>query len=106
MLKIKSAIGNYPVMNIISPFTNDQILQGKKCKLNEWRYPPDVDKWDQDKLATLTRGKRGQESPSKLGGNEFSLNIDKVEESGINKEPGEEGKEEEKGEEEEEDTTI
>ena len=40
LLKVKTSVGGYPVMNYVSPFTNDEISTGKRCHLNGWRRPP------------------------------------------------------------------
>mmetsp|Transcript_5026 Transcript_5026/g.3670 ORF Transcript_5026/g.3670 Transcript_5026/m.3670 type:complete len:170 (+) Transcript_5026:1413-1922(+) len=40
LIKIKTSCGRYPVMNYLSPFTNDEIAEGKKCYLNHIRRPP------------------------------------------------------------------
>ena len=34
MIKIKTSVGHYPVMNYLSQFTNDEIHEAKRCLLN------------------------------------------------------------------------
>jgi hypothetical protein len=43
VLKIKTSVGHYPVMNYLSTFTNDEVQEGKKCLLNHIRRPPQVE---------------------------------------------------------------
>jgi len=37
LLQIKTAITRYPTINYIQPFTNEEIMEGKKCLLNHKR---------------------------------------------------------------------
>ena len=39
-VKIKTSIGKHPVINYLSTFTNDEIMEGKKHLLNHWRRDP------------------------------------------------------------------
>jgi hypothetical protein len=39
-VKIKTSIGKHPVINYLSTFTNDEILEGKKYLINHWRKDP------------------------------------------------------------------
>ena len=39
LIKIKTSVGKYPSLNIQSPFTNEEIKTGKRCKLNKWKKP-------------------------------------------------------------------
>ena len=39
-VKIKTSIGQHPVINYLSTFTNDEIMEGKKHLLNRWRRDP------------------------------------------------------------------
>lgn len=43
MVKLKTSVGHYPVMNYLSQFTNDEIHEAKKCLLNRLRRPPHVE---------------------------------------------------------------
>ena len=40
LIKIKTSVGNYPILNVNPPFTNTEIKLAKKCKLNGWTEPP------------------------------------------------------------------
>jgi len=40
LVKIKTSVGNYPIMNVNPPFTNTEIKLAKKCRLNKWENPP------------------------------------------------------------------
>lgn len=40
LLKVKTSVGNYPILNVNPPFTNSEITLAKKCRLNEWQNPP------------------------------------------------------------------
>lgn len=40
LVKIKSSVANYPVINTVCPFTNLEIRNAKKCLLNQWSQPP------------------------------------------------------------------
>lgn len=44
MIKIKTSVGHYPVMNYLSTFTNDEITEGKRCLLNRMRRPFEAEK--------------------------------------------------------------
>ncbi len=39
MVKIKTAVGRYPVMNYLSQFTADEIHEAKRCLLNQMKRP-------------------------------------------------------------------
>lgn len=39
-VKIKTSIGKHPVINYLSIFTNDEIIEGKKHLINKWRRDP------------------------------------------------------------------
>lgn len=39
-VKIKTSIGKHPVINYLSTFTNDEIMEGKKHQINRWRRDP------------------------------------------------------------------
>jgi hypothetical protein len=39
-VKIKTSIGKHPVINYLSTFTNDEIMEGKKHLINRWRRDP------------------------------------------------------------------
>jgi len=37
LINIKTAVTRYPTINYISPFSNDEIYEGKRCLMNHWR---------------------------------------------------------------------
>ena len=39
LIKIKTSVGRYPVVNYLSAFTSDEITEGKRCLLNHLRRP-------------------------------------------------------------------
>lgn len=39
LVKIKTSVGRFPVINYLSPFTSDEITEAKKCLLNHIRRP-------------------------------------------------------------------
>jgi len=43
MIKIKTSVGRYPVLNYLSTFTNDEINEAKKCLLNHMRRPLEIE---------------------------------------------------------------
>lgn len=40
LVKIKTSIGKHPVINYLSPFTNDEVVEAKKHLINHWRRDP------------------------------------------------------------------
>lgn len=40
LIKIKTSVGNFPILNVNPPFTNKEIKLANKCKLNGWTEPP------------------------------------------------------------------
>jgi len=44
LLQIKTAITRYPTINYVQPFTNDEIMEGKKCLLNHHRRTEEAEK--------------------------------------------------------------
>lgn len=56
-VKIKTSIGKHPVINYLSTFTNDEIMEGKKHSINKWRRDPSKPKALPGK--TTSPGKRG-----------------------------------------------
>ena len=40
LVKIKTSIGKHPVINYLSKFTNDEIMEAKKHLINRWRRDP------------------------------------------------------------------
>ena len=44
MIRIKTSVANYPVLNTVSPYTNEEVKLANKCRLNNWvRPPPEFD---------------------------------------------------------------
>lgn len=54
LLKIKTSVGNYPILNMNPPFTNEEIRMTKKCLINGWQKPPSED--DDKPAFTKTTG--------------------------------------------------
>ena len=44
LLQIKTAITRYPTINYVQPFTNEEIMEGKKCLLNHMRRTEEAEK--------------------------------------------------------------
>lgn len=42
-MQIKTAVTRYPTINVISPFTNEEILEGKRCLLNHYKRTPEAE---------------------------------------------------------------
>lgn len=40
LIQVKTAVTRYPAINCISPFTNEEILEGKRCLLNHYKRTP------------------------------------------------------------------
>ena len=40
LIKIRTSVGNYPILNVNPPFTNSEIKLANKCRLNGWERPP------------------------------------------------------------------
>jgi hypothetical protein len=70
MLRIKTAVTRYPTINYVSPFSNDEIYEGKRCQLNHWRRTPEAEAARQALIETHTSPKKRNTSKGK-----FSLNI-------------------------------
>lgn len=43
LLQLKTAVRNYPTINYVQPFTNEEIMSGKKCLLNHLRRTPEAE---------------------------------------------------------------
>jgi len=37
LINVKTAVTRYPTINYVSPFSNDEIYEGKRCLMNHWR---------------------------------------------------------------------
>ena len=71
MLKIKTSVGRYPVMNYLSTFTSDEIHEAKRCLLNRLRRLPEAD------VGSPTSTAKVQHQYKHHGG--FSLNVQALE---------------------------
>ena len=69
LIKIKTSVGRYPVMNYLSAFTNDEITEAKKCLLNHMRRPPEPEPIIQSPMKTEHKGHSGP----------FTLNVQSLE---------------------------
>jgi len=43
LVQIKTAVTRYPVINYVQPFTNEEIMEGKKCQLNHSKRTPQAE---------------------------------------------------------------
>jgi hypothetical protein len=43
LVQIKTAVTRYPAINCVSPFTNEEILEGKRCLLNHYKRTPEAE---------------------------------------------------------------
>ena len=89
LIKIKTSVGNYPVLNVNPPFTNNEIKLAKKCILNEWTKPPNE---DDDKSKT---------SPKNARNKDFKIEMSPVKENENNKAENEKQEDEGEGQEKE-----
>ena len=71
LLQIKTAVTRYPTINYIQPFTNEEIMEGKKCLLNHMKRTQKAEAVRQHMIEMSTTKKRHL-SGSKQ---KFSLNI-------------------------------
>mmetsp|Transcript_25097 Transcript_25097/g.17756 ORF Transcript_25097/g.17756 Transcript_25097/m.17756 type:complete len:199 (+) Transcript_25097:1465-2061(+) len=74
LLKIKTAVCRYPIINYISPFSNDEIQEGKRCLLNHFRRPPESTYMARS-LSLLSHRKASRDPKSP----DFKLNVNRVE---------------------------
>jgi hypothetical protein len=58
LLQIKTAVTRYPTINYVSPFTNEEIMEGKRCLLNHYKRTPESE-------AAIKRLQINAASPSK-----------------------------------------
>lgn len=58
LLQIKTAVTRYPTINYVSPFTNEEIMEGKRCLLNHYKCTPESE-------AAIKRLQINASSPSK-----------------------------------------
>ena len=78
LIKIKTSVGKYPVMNYLSQFTNDEIWEAKKCLLNHIRRPPETEKYYPDSPTSIKKGGHGDGIGSSGA---FQLNIQQMDQS-------------------------
>jgi len=71
LLQIKTAITRYPTINYVQPFTNEEIMEGKKCLLNHMRRTEEAEKMRQARIE-ISSAKKGRRTTSK---NRFQLNV-------------------------------
>lgn len=64
-VKIKTSIGKHPVINYLSTFTNDEIMEGKKHLINRWKYDPSKPAVTQP-YRSPSPGKRGHGESTKF----------------------------------------
>ena len=43
LLHIKTAVTRYPTINAVSPFSNEEIMEGKRCLLNHYKRTPEAE---------------------------------------------------------------
>lgn len=82
-VKIKTSIGKHPVINYLSTFTNDEIMEGKKHLINRWRRDPSkpvVQPW-----LKSPSPKKGTASKFKIDINDASIDEPSMEASMKNK---------------------
>ena len=71
LLQIKTAITRYPTINYVSPFTYDEIMEGKRCLLNHYKRTPEAE-------ATRRRNIQLSVSPSKKKKSKLNLTMHNV----------------------------
>lgn len=64
LLQIKTAITRYPTINYVQPFTNEEIMEGKKCLLNHMRRTEEAEKMRQARIE-ISSAKKGRRTTSK-----------------------------------------
>lgn len=70
LLQLKTAVTRYPTINYVQPFTNEEIMTGKKCLLNHMRRTPEAEKARQTAIEISSAKKRRTTSK-----NRFTLNV-------------------------------
>ena len=75
LLQIKTAVTRYPTINYIQPFTNEEIMEGKKCLLNHMKRS-EAAEVTRKNLIEMSTTKKRHRSNSKQG--RFALNIEKA----------------------------
>lgn len=70
LLQLKTAVTRYPTINYVQPFTNDEIMQGKKCLLNHMRRTPEAEQARLHQIEISSAKKKRATSKSR-----FTLNV-------------------------------
>ena len=60
LLQIKTAVTRYPTINYIQPFTNEEIMEGKKCLLNHMKRTEQAELMRQLQIEMSTTKKRNR----------------------------------------------
>jgi len=62
LLQVKTAVGRFPTINYVSPFSQEEIMAGKRCLQNHFKRPPEVEQAMrvQFEAATATKTRRGK----------------------------------------------
>ena len=70
LLQLKTAVTRYPTINYVQPFTNEEIMAGKKCLLNHQRRTAEAEKHRQAQIEISSTKKKRAPSKSR-----FTLNV-------------------------------
>ena len=70
----------YPTINYIQPFTNEEIMSGKKCLLNHLRRTPEAEKARQVQIEISSAKKRRVTSKTRFSLNVRETNVNALEE--------------------------
>jgi len=70
LINLKTAVTRYPTINYISPFSNDEIFEGKRCLMNHWRRNQQAEAVRQQIIERTASPKKKQTTNSK-----FNLNL-------------------------------
>jgi hypothetical protein len=70
LINVKTAVTRYPTINYISPFSNDEIFEGKRCHMNHWRRNQQAELVRQQIIERTASPKKKQNTQSK-----FNLNL-------------------------------
>ena len=66
LLQLKTAVTRYPTINYVQPFTNEEIMVGKKCLLNHLRRTPEAEQARQAAIEISSAKKRRVASKSRF----------------------------------------
>lgn len=73
LLQIKTAVTRYPTINYVQPFTNEEIMEGKKCLLNHMKRTPEAEVHRLNQIEMTSAKKKRTTSKNK-----FTLNVEKA----------------------------